>query len=194
MLRRDFLKYLSSIPFVGNLFAQGESGASEGQPEDTQYDIDAWLKECGDMCAEKLGWPAGSIKFTRTEKDKRICNIDTSKAKAELPVWRKIKRIQDIDTSKVKKTLPDIQWFTHGDRELKPGQVWKGKCLTSFEPKLEFYYVLLSCDKGEYGWTWWKASMSMFGHYGGPVHNFLAEEIHQLEYVGHITELSDKMK
>lgn len=33
MLRRDFLKYLSSLPIIGSLFALGESGASEGQPE-----------------------------------------------------------------------------------------------------------------------------------------------------------------
>jgi hypothetical protein len=33
MLRRDFLKYLSVLPFLGSLLAQGESGASKGQPE-----------------------------------------------------------------------------------------------------------------------------------------------------------------
>lgn len=33
MKRRDFLKYLSGIPFVGSLFATGQSGASEGQRE-----------------------------------------------------------------------------------------------------------------------------------------------------------------
>lgn len=51
MLRRDFLKYLSAIPFVGALFSQGESGACEGQRERPSTGIDPnseWVKQCED--------------------------------------------------------------------------------------------------------------------------------------------------
>lgn len=82
----------------------------------------------------------------------------------------------------------------HGQAEEKPkrldvGQVWKGQCLTSYEPNLEFYYILLSAGKGKDGLYWWSASEHMSGVFGSGVRKFLGYEIRKLEYVGHITEL-----
>ena len=81
---------------------------------------------------------------------------------------------------------------------LEPGQVWKGKCLTSYVPegKLEFYYILLSAKSGyaENGIFWWTASEHMRGtnvFFGGRSHQFPEEEIRKLTYLGHITELNN---
>ncbi len=74
-------------------------------------------------------------------------------------------------------------------RKLEPGQVWAGKCLSSYEPELWFIYVLLSADE-EDGVLWWSAAEYMRGKYGAAVHKFSREEIHngKLEYVGHVID------
>lgn len=69
--------------------------------------------------------------------------------------------------------------------ELKPGQIWVGRCLNSHQPDLWFVYVLLSADEKE-GELWWEAAKFMKGEFGASTHKFLEEEIRKLTYCGHI--------
>ena len=72
-----------------------------------------------------------------------------------------------------------------GEKKLAPGQIWIGKCLSSYEPDLWFAYVLLSA-KEEDGILWWSAAGFMRGVYGAPVKKFTEEEIRKLSYRSHI--------
>ena len=67
---------------------------------------------------------------------------------------------------------------------MKCGDVYIGKCLSSYEPKLWFYYVLLSRDK-----KYWTVARFMKGHYGAQVEKHTDDEIGQLGYVGHILSI-----
>ena len=70
------------------------------------------------------------------------------------------------------------------------GQVYIGKCLTSHEPNLWFYYVLLSCDKDNDNETmYWTVAMFMKGSFGAQVVKLTDGEIDKLGYVGHILAL-----
>lgn len=64
------------------------------------------------------------------------------------------------------------------------GDVYIGKCLSSYEPQLWFYYVLLSRDK-----DLWTVACFMKGQYGAQVKKYTTQEIGQLGYVGHILSL-----
>lgn len=80
--------------------------------------------------------------------------------------------------------------------ELKPGQIWAARCLSSYEPNLWFIYVLLSADtdkslslpEDKEDILWWTAAEFMKGVYGAPVHKFTEEEIRKLEYQGQLND------
>ena len=71
--------------------------------------------------------------------------------------------------------------------ELKPGQIWAGNCLFSYEPELWFAYVLLSVVI-EDNIEWWTTASFMRGKYGASVRRFTEDEIHKLEWQGYITD------
>ena len=81
------------------------------------------------------------------------------------------------------------EWLDFKEKamELKPGQIWVGKCLTSYEPNLWFAYVLLSADK-EDGIYWWSAAEFMKGTFGAQIRKFTEDEIKKLEWFGNITD------
>ncbi len=79
----------------------------------------------------------------------------------------------------------------HNDRRnRRPGQVYIGRCLTSYEPDLWFIYVLLSRDKEQGdGLMYWKVAQFMSGDFGAQVVMLTDGEIDKVGCVGHIAAL-----
>lgn len=88
-------------------------------------------------------------------------------------------------------SLPFVGLFVSsakaGSRDIEPGQIWAGNCVTSYEPNLWFYYVILSRDR-EDGIDWWSVAEFMNGTFGAPVRKLVEEEVRRLDYIGCITD------
>lgn len=92
--------------------------------------------------------------------------------------------------------LRDSKGSERQPETLKPGQVWKGKCLASqphpyFKRRMdvEFYYIIIDSESPN---NWWRCcEYSHHAKFGTNmlVCMFPAERLRKLTYLGHLTEL-----